>query len=67
MKSDYYVHFNGAAVFVKEGEYFTSQGGKVQKWGEHWLKVQASSIGEARRIGAVIFGVKLSWLYSDEE
>lgn len=52
--SDYYVHTNcGGATFFKTAEFFASQGGLTQDWGKAWRLVQASSIEDARRIGAL--------------
>ena len=54
----YFVHYNGASVFVKEGEFFKSQGGLKEPWGEHWVPVVATSIEDAREKGYVWFGVR---------
>ena len=42
-----YVGWDGS-VFVKEYDYFCSQGGAHQSWGRNWKIVEASSIEEAR-------------------
>jgi hypothetical protein len=39
------------SVFVKELEFFRSQGGFREDWGLHWKPVIATSIEDARRIG----------------
>lgn len=62
----HFVHYNGATVFVKEADFFREQGGRTAAWGRTWLPVVASSLGDARREGARIFGVRLSALYADE-
>jgi hypothetical protein len=47
---DYYVLQSWAgANFVKEADFFVSQGGLRDSWGQHWLKVEADSINDARR------------------
>lgn len=35
---------------VKGGDFFRSQGGLKDSWGEHWIPVQADSIEDARRL-----------------
>jgi len=52
----HYVHWNGAAVFVKEAEFFKSQGGLTAKWGEAWRAVIAEDIEDARRVGEAMHG-----------
>jgi hypothetical protein len=37
-----------ATVYVKEGEYFRSQGGLIQEWGSNWIGIQAASLNDAR-------------------
>ena len=49
--SAYYVHNNGAAIFVKEAEFFKSQGGLTEPWGKAWHPIVADSIEDARRKG----------------
>lgn len=44
----YYVHFNGAAWFVKEAEFFESQGGLTEAWGKGWKQIYADSIEHGR-------------------
>lgn len=45
---EYFIHHNGAAVFVKTGAFFRSQGGLIQPWGKVWRQVRASSLEQAR-------------------
>ena len=48
----YYVMRNsGQAVFVKEADFFVSQGGLKEKWGLHWRLIFAASIEDARKVG----------------
>lgn len=46
----HYVHFNGAAHFVKEAEFFQDQGGLTSEWGKAWKPVVALSIEDARKM-----------------
>jgi hypothetical protein len=46
----YYVHFNGAAYFVKESEFFKEQGGLNEPWGQYWKLLHATSIEHARTL-----------------
>lgn len=48
---DYYVLVHPWAVYVKEGEFFKSQGGLTAKWGQAWRCVRATSIEDARQKG----------------
>ena len=41
----------GRTVYVKEGEFFKSQGGLTDEWGKSWIPVQAESIEHARSVG----------------
>lgn len=52
----HYVHFNGAAYFVKTAEMFKQQGGDADAWGRAWRPVTATSIEHARTIAKT-----LSW------
>lgn len=54
----HYVHYNGAACFVKEAEYFVASGGLVDDWGKLWRPVVADSIEDARQMAKAIFEVK---------
>jgi hypothetical protein len=63
----HFVHCNsGKALFVKEAALFKEQGGLTEEWGKAWVPVIARTIGEARRLAAVIFGVELSHIHADE-
>lgn len=69
-KIDHPTHFavvNGNSVFVKEAEFFKSQGGLTEPWGKKWEPVIAKSIGAARRQVAKKYGIKLSIIHMDEE
>lgn len=63
----HYVVDNRSWVGVKEAEFFASQGGLRDPWGKNWKPVTASSIGDARRKGAEMFGIKLSHIYDGEQ
>ena len=55
----YMVHVNsGGSVFVKELDYFKSQGGFEQDWGSYWIPVVATSIAEARELGCKFPGAR---------
>lgn len=46
----FYVHVNsGDAVFAKDGDFFVSQGGLTDEWGEAWAKVFAESNEASRK------------------
>ena len=48
---NYYVLKTWAgAVFVKEADFFKSQGGLKEDWGKNWKRIKATSIEDARRI-----------------
>lgn len=66
LKPTHYVHWNGAAIFVKEAAFFEAQGGLTLPWGQSWRHVWATSIGDARRQAARMFGVTLSPIHSHE-
>jgi len=57
---------SGNALFVKEGEFFKSQGGLKEPWGKSWIPVIAATIGDARRQAAQIFKVPLSHIHDGE-
>lgn len=42
-------------VFVKEKDFFISQGGDKQAWGKSWVEVEANSIEHARELGCSMF------------
>lgn len=48
MVRSYYVMYNGASWFVKEAEFFESQGGLKEDWGKNWKVIYATSIEHAR-------------------
>lgn len=50
----YYWHFNGGAWLVKEGEFFKSQGGRIEAWGEGWTQIYADSAEHARLKAMII-------------
>lgn len=55
---NFYVHYNGSAVFVKEAEFFKSQGGLKSDWGNGWYgPIKATSISDARVKGYEHFGI----------
>lgn len=57
----YYVSCSGAAVFVKEAEFFKSQGGLTESWGKNWKgPISAGSIHDARMKGAELFKFRMS-------
>lgn len=47
----YYILTRPWGVYVKEGNFFESQGGLKEEWGQQWTPVQADSIEHARSIG----------------
>lgn len=49
--------FSGC-VFVKDLEFFRSQGGFKQEWGETWVPIVATSIENARELGCALPGAK---------
>lgn len=51
VKPTHYVLANSAAVYVKEADFFISQGGLKDEWGKHWTPVTATSLYQARAIG----------------
>jgi hypothetical protein len=42
-------------VFVKEKDFFVSQGGNKEEWGKAWVEVEATSIEHARELGCEMF------------
>lgn len=56
----YYVHWNGAAWFVKAAEFFKSQGGLTAPWGKAWTPIEAESIEHARVMAPLLVGTKLT-------
>lgn len=66
-KATHFVHCNpGKALFVKEKDFFISQGGNWKEWGKAWVPVRATTIGNARRQASKIFDVPLSWIHEGE-
>ena len=45
-----------ATVYVKEGEFFRSQGGLTEDWGKAWKAIDAESVDDARRKGHASVG-----------
>ena len=43
------------SVFVKEYQFFVSQGGLPDNWGKNWIRIEASSIENARLQGTKLF------------
>lgn len=59
MKDIYMVVVNSAgSVFVKTYEFFKSQGGFEEKWGENWVPIVAESIEDAREKGCELPGAR---------
>lgn len=58
----YYVHWNGASWYVKEGAFFRAQGGLTKPWGKAWRPLHAESIEDARKLAAKLYpdGTKLA-------
>jgi len=52
----YWVHYNGAAWFVKTDEMFREQGGRVQPWGHGWRAITALGIEHARVMADALYG-----------
>jgi hypothetical protein len=49
--------FSGC-VFVKEHDFFRSQGGFQEEWGKNWIPLVADSIEDAREKGCALPGAK---------
>ncbi len=47
--SKFMVHIKTYAVYVKAHNFFVEQGGLSQEWGQHWQKIEARDIEDARR------------------
>lgn len=60
MRDIYMINVNQASgcVFVKELDFFRSQGGFVESWGKAWIPVVATGIEDARRQGCKMSGAK---------
>lgn len=49
---EYMIHCNnGGSVFVKEKDFFISEGGDREEWGKGWIPALAFSIEGARYLG----------------
>lgn len=46
------------SVFVKDLDFFKSQGGMTQSWGAHWIPIIASGIEDARKRGCELPGAR---------
>ena len=67
MKPTHYViNTTGQTLFVKVAEFFKEQGGLTQDWGKNWKPVVATSVGDARRQAAKIYGVEISPIHKGE-
>jgi hypothetical protein len=49
--NSYHILIQPTAVYVKESDFFKSQGGLEEDWGKNWQQVYADSIEHARTIG----------------
>ena len=49
--------FSGC-VFVKDYDFYVSQGGLKESWGEHWIPIMSTSIEAAREAGCELPGAK---------
>lgn len=47
----YYVLITFAGVYTKQGEFFRSQDGLAQSWGNSWIGVDAPNMAEAYAFG----------------
>lgn len=57
-----------SSPMIKEADFFVEQGGLKEDWGKKWEPIEdAASIGDARRMMATKYGIKLSPIYSGEE
>ena len=46
-----YVLVKEFGVYVKDGEFFESEGGLVSSWGRAWERIKVTTLHDARRIG----------------
>jgi len=51
---EFYILIEPWAVYVKEAEFFKSQGGPTEEWGKEWIEIEAESIEDAREKGKEI-------------
>ena len=49
--ASYFILVNEAGVYVKEANFFRSQGGEIDGWGKKWEPIDAESAYEARAKG----------------
>jgi hypothetical protein len=49
---------HSGSVFVKEREFFISQGGDKEDWGRNWILIEADSIEGAREKGCNLPGAR---------
>ena len=54
------------SVFVKEREFFISQGGDRELWGRSWRPLEAGSIEDARRLACQLLGDEGARPYSEQ-
>ena len=47
----YYISIHSWATYVKEADFFISQGGLKEPWGKTWKLIYANSIEDARNKG----------------
>lgn len=60
MRNVYMINVNevSGSVFVKDLEFFRSQGGFTEPWGESWVPIVATSIEDARKKGCDLPGAR---------
>jgi hypothetical protein len=46
------------SVFVKDLDFFSSQGGFRDKWGVRWVPIVATSVEDAREKGCLLPGAR---------
>lgn len=52
------VNSQSGSVFVKDYDFFVEQHGMLEKWGEDWVPVVATSVEEARKKGCLLDGAR---------
>lgn len=57
---------NHGSSFVKEGDFFRSQGGLKDDWGTNWIPVRAESIETARRLADAMVDKQPVRIYNSE-
>lgn len=56
-----------ATVYVKEGNFFRSQGGLTGEWGSSWIPIRARSLDDARLRAHASEGTECpTWHFQDE-